>query len=96
MHYSRETRQLAGIYLPTGLPNRELRESLHVSVKDHKVFVLRSMLNWSPQPILEPLGMDYNLRRRSVNGTAVASNMSMDVDNINARYGHTLITYDIP
>ena len=85
VHYSREVRQLAGIYLPTGLPNRELRESLHVSVKDHKVFVLRSMLNWSPQPILEPLGMDYNLRRRSVNGVAVASNMSMDVDNINAR-----------
>ena len=85
VHYSREFRHLGGTHAASGLPNRELRESLHVSVKDHKVFVLRSMLHWSPQPILEPMGMEYNLRRRSVNGVAVASNLSMDVYNVHAR-----------
>ena len=85
VHYSRENRYSAGISTITRLQNRELRESLHVSVHNHEVFVLRSMLAWNPQPIVEPMGMELNLRRRTVNSVLLSSSLSVDVDNLYAR-----------
>ena len=85
VHYSRENRYSAGISTITHLQNRELRESLHVSVHNHEVFVLRSMLAWNPQPIVEPMGMELNLRRRTVNSVLLSSSLSVDVDNLYAR-----------
>ena len=85
VHYSRENRYSSGISMITKAQNRELRESLHVSVHNHEVFVLRSMLAWHPQPIVEPMGMELNLRRRTVNSVLLSSSLSVDVDNVYAR-----------
>ena len=85
VHYSRENRYSSGISIVTKAQNRELRESLHVSVHNHEVFVLRSMLAWHPQPIVEPMGMELNLRRRTVNSVLLSSSLSVDVDNVYAR-----------
>lgn len=71
VHYSREHKLFPGVSRITGTQNKELRESLHISLHDHKVFVLRSMLQWHPQSILEPMGMEFNLRRRTVNRSVV-------------------------
>lgn len=65
--------------------SRQVRESLHMSMKNLEVFVLRNMMNWSPQPVLEPLGVEYNMRRESVNGKVVKSTVSVGTDNANAR-----------
>jgi hypothetical protein len=85
VHYSRENRLFAGVSSITKAQNRELRESLHVSVHNHEVFVLRSMLLWHPQPIVEPMGLELHLRRRTLNSVLVSSIMSVDVDSVNAR-----------
>lgn len=85
VHYSRENRLFAGVSSITKAQNRELRESLHVSVHNHEVFVLRSMLLWHPQPIVEPMGLELHLRRRTLNSVLVSSIMSIDVDSVNAR-----------
>jgi hypothetical protein len=89
VHYSRENRYSSGISVITKAQNRELRESLHVSVHNHEVFVLRSMLAWHPQPIVEPMGMELNLRRRTVNSVLLSSSLSVDVDNVYARVSIT-------
>ena len=65
--------------------SRQLRESLHMSMKNLEVFVLRNMTHWSPQPVLEPLGVEYNMRRESVDGQVVRSNVTIGTDNANAR-----------
>jgi hypothetical protein len=85
VHYSREHKLFHGLSKITNAQNKELRESLHVSLHDHKVFVLRNMQQWNPQSILEPMGMEFNLRRRTVNSLLLSSIMSIDMDNVNAR-----------
>lgn len=71
--------------LKIGPDTRQLRESLHMSMKNLEVFVLRNMTNWNPQPVLEPLGVEYNMRRESMNGKVVQSNVTIGTDNANAR-----------
>lgn len=85
VHYSRENRWYPGISVLTKAQNRELRESLHVSVHNQEVFVLRSMAAWYPQPIIDPMGMEFNLRRRSMNSVVLSSIMSIDLDRVDAR-----------
>lgn len=53
VHYSRST---------TG---KELVESLHISIRDNRVFVLPNMAHWKPQPVLEPMTLEINLKRRT-------------------------------
>lgn len=77
VHYTREVRQFAH--------KKELHESLHVSLLQTELFVILNMLSWHPQPILEPFGLEFHLRRKSVDGKAVASDMSLDTDSIRAR-----------
>lgn len=76
-HYTRET-----TYIGT---SRSLQESLHVSLKGLEVFVLHNMLKWFPLPILEPMGIEYHLRRKSINGVYQSVNMSLDMDNVDTR-----------
>ena len=76
-HYTRETTYIGS--------SRSLQESLHVSLKGLEVFVLHNMLKWFPLPILEPMGIEYHLRRKSINGIYQSVNMSLDMDNVDAR-----------
>ena len=85
VHYSRENILFSGVDAITKLQNKELRESLHVSIHNHEVFVLKNMLLWHPLPVVEPMGAEFNLRRCTKNGILVTSSMSVDLDNINAR-----------
>lgn len=76
-HYTRETTY-------DGM-TRLLQESLHLSLKGLEIFVLHNMLMWYPLPILEPIGVEYHLRRSSRNGIYKSVNMSVDMDNVDAR-----------
>jgi hypothetical protein len=60
-------------------------ESLHVSVRDNQVSVLRSMLVRQPQPILEPMGIEFNLKKKYANDLLLSSAMSLDLDNVTMR-----------
>ena len=85
VHYSREFILYPGFNAVTKLQNKELRESLHVSVHNHEVFVLRNMSLWHPLSVVEPMGVEFNLRRCTKNGKLVSSIMSVDLDDVNAR-----------
>ena len=76
-HYTRETTTIGAL--------RSLQESLHISLKGLEVFVLHNMVKWFPLPILEPMGIEYHLRRKSINGIYQSINMSLDMDNVDAR-----------
>ena len=84
VHYSNVSRVLKG--------SVNLKESIHVSVRDFDVSMLRSMLKRHAQPILEPMGMEYNQRKSFNNGVLVSSAMSIDLDNMTMRVSTKDIT----
>ena len=84
VHYSTTSRVIRG--------NTNSKESLHVSVRDFDVSVLRSMLTRHAQPILEPIGMEYNQRKTSENGRLISSSMSIDIGNMTMRVSTKDIT----
>lgn len=73
VHYSRST---------TG---NSLVESLHISVRDNRVFILPNMAYWKPQPVLEPMTLEINLKKKTVDGCLVSCALSLVVDDIVAR-----------
>ena len=69
----------------TDKQNSNQTESLHVSVRDNQVSVLRSMLVRQPQPILEPMGIEFNLKKKYANDLLLSSAISLDLDNVTMR-----------
>lgn len=65
--------------------NKEITESLHLSVKELEVFVLCNIMKYYPLSILEKMGLEYHLRIKSINEKVLFSHTSIDIDNINAR-----------
>ena len=84
VHYSNVSRIIKGCV--------NLKESVHVSVRDFDVSMLRSMLKRHAQPILEPMGMEFNQRKSFINGVLASSAMSIDLDNMTMRVSTKDIT----
>ena len=64
---------------------REIDDSLHVSLKNNEIFVILNMLGWNPRSILEPVAIEYHLRRKILDDQVLLIKSSIDVDSINAR-----------
>lgn len=91
VHYTREVKTFL---LPTGNPrlliedgsNKELHESLHVSIRSLELSVQREIDSSNLQSLLEPLGIEFHLRRRSfLNGFSFYNHLSVDIDSVHAR-----------
>ena len=67
------------------LDKRDLRESLHMSIRNLEVFTLRSLADRNPRAILQPMGIEFNMRRETFNGQLLSSSISVDTDNALAR-----------
>ena len=66
------------------LDKRQLRESLHMSIRNLQLSTVRSMQEYVPHAILQPLGIEFNMRRDTFNGQLLSSSISVDTDNANA------------
>ena len=67
------------------LDKRQLRESLHMSIRNLQLSTVRSMQEYVPQAILQPLGIEFNMRRDTFNGQLLSSSISVDTDNANGK-----------
>ena len=85
VHYAAVRTLLPTMDAITNQQNSTSTESIHVSVRDNKVSVLRSMLMRQPQPILEPMGIEFNLKKKLSNNLLTSSAMSLDLDNVTMR-----------
>ena len=85
VHYAAVRTLLPTMDALTNQQDSTSTESLHVSVRDNKVSVLRSMLMRQPQPILEPMGIEFNLKKKLSNNFITSSAMSLDLDNVTMR-----------
>lgn len=78
LHFSREVR--------TQGSRIEMFESLHISVSDNEMYVLRSIHQWhSPIPILEPFGVELHVKRNMINGQVALTSMQLEIDDIDAK-----------
>eukprot|EP01034_Spumella_vulgaris_P021564 gene21564-27602_t len=77
VHYTRESK--------TSANSSEMFESLHVTLFKYEVFVLRNMMKWTPTPILEPLDIEFHLKRKSLNGEGIYTNLHFEIDHVEAR-----------
>lgn len=77
LNYTRET--------TTRASGVSMYESLHVTLSKYEVYVLKSMMRWYPQPILEPVEVEVHLKKRSVDGVTRMMNAHVELDNVNAQ-----------
>jgi hypothetical protein len=67
------------------LQRKMVRESLHVSVKSLEIFTLADLQQYVPHAIIEPFGVEVNMRREVVDRELVCSSLSVDTDAVKAR-----------
>ncbi len=75
IHYTRETT----IEKATGI--KEFRESIHLSLKELEVYVLKNVQLYYPKAILQPMSVELNMRRQAYDGNILLSNISVDTGN---------------
>jgi hypothetical protein len=86
VHLTKVTKTYGNYIIDTEyFDNKEITESLHLSVKELEVFVLCNIMKYYPLSILEKMGLEYNLRKKSINDKVLFSHTCIDVDNINTR-----------
>ena len=87
VHYTRD-QALSGYSVEGSmfeLQRKMVRESLHVSVKSLEIFTLADLQQYVPHAIIEPFGVEVNMRREVVDKELVCSSLSVDTDAVKAR-----------
>jgi len=79
VHYTRETTT----EIATGI--KEWRESIHTTVKNLEVYVLKDVRRYYPKAILQPVHVEFNMRREAYNNNVLLSNISVDTGSANLR-----------
>lgn len=63
----------------------ELFESLHITVLQFEVFVLRDLIQSIPIPVLDPMDVECHIKKKNVNGCDVSTSIQLEVERVNAR-----------
>ncbi|RYH20785.1 hypothetical protein EON65_22470, partial [archaeon] len=63
----------------------EMFESVHVTVSDNEIFVVKDMRYWNPVPILQPFDVECHFKRTIVNTVTVFTSVQLELDDVNAR-----------
>ena len=66
--------------LDTGV---EIKESLLVNLQRLEVFTIECLEKMRPYQILDPFGVEFNMRRRLERNIVVTNDMGLDIDDIN-------------
>ena len=69
--------------LATG--RRAWKESVHTTVKNLEVYVLKDVRRYFPKAILLPLAMEFNMKREAYCGAVLSSNISVDTGGAHCR-----------
>ena len=81
VHYTREGRTS----VVNNIISNDLYESIHLTVSKNEASVIKNMLNWSPQSILDPFDIEIHLKRKSTNGNVVYNHMHVEIENVDSR-----------
>eukprot|EP01033_Poteriospumella_lacustris_P006747 gene6747-4866_t len=79
VHFTREVKTFEA----TG--RVEMSESVHCSIAENEMYVLRSIHTWHPIPILERFGVEVHVRRTVVNDVPQLMSAHVEVDDIDAK-----------